>query len=236
MLTDTDMCFALNRFLETHPLLVVGPVDFVDEGTFTSVSRMRTLTPLIQHCKHKGAVTLELRGRWAYPMMMMNDCQPLTADPPTILVRDAMGGVLARFKPQTAEDVATVLRNEVYDVDNLERRKTEMEAADRERQRQDRRMTFLMKQRTELNVQLRSAVQSSVARCNEELRALARRLVEQIETHSVCVYTDIDLCSEMGAMQAFEGGVPQAVQAMAREVERLVHLELMGETALPVAC
>ena len=223
---------ALTVFIEEHPELAVGAVEFVDEGTFTSVTRMRTLTPLVPHCKHDGAVTLELRGKWPYPAVTIGDCHPLDPDPPVILVRDARDAVLARLMPKTMEDVAMLLRDEVYDVGNVERRKVQLVEMEEERARQVQTETFLAQRRMELNVQLRTVVQSTVAKCTNELREIARQLVAQLNTHSTRVYVGFEEYSEVGAPHAFEGGVPQAMQAVSREVERLMHLELMREASV----
>ena len=236
LLTDSDMRGALTRFMEARPELSAGAIEYVNEGVFTSVARMRTLTPLVPHCKHDRAVKLELRGHWSYPVMMMNDCQLRDPDPPVILVLDAHGGVLARFRPQTVEDVEKILCDQVFDVANLDKRKAELEVAERERERRAQKEAFLQKRRAELNVQLRTSVQSAVARCNKDLRELARQLVAQLNAQPARVYADVDEYSEVATLHAFEGGLTQAVQAVSREVERLMHLELMGEAAVPVAC
>jgi dsDNA-binding SOS-regulon protein len=235
LLSDSEMRAALTRFMEAHPDLSAGPIQYVNEGVFTSVARMRTLTPLVAHCKHDRAATLELRGHWSYPVMMMDDCQLRSPDPPAILVLDRNGGVLARFRPRTAEDAEAILRDHVFDVANVERRKAELAAAELESERRAQKEAFLAKRRAELNVQLRTSVQSAVAKCNKDLRELARRLVEQLNAQPARVYADVDAYSEVATLHAFEGGLPQAVQAVSREVERLMHLELMGEASVPVA-
>jgi hypothetical protein len=82
MLTDACMHSALTAFVATHSALPLarGPVRFENEGVFTSVQRMRTLMPVTWHGKYPNAATLELRGAWHYPVMMMNDNQ---LGPPT---------------------------------------------------------------------------------------------------------------------------------------------------------
>ena len=229
MLTDSEMHSTLDAFMQSHPILTQHPIAFIDEGTFTSVKRMRTLMALDPYGKHARAAKLELRGEWRYPVMMMNDCQLLDPDPPVVIVRDAAENVLARFKPRSLEELSKILRDDVFDMNNLKQRQEEMEQALHNRAQLLQNQMFLRQKKTELDSQLKLTVHSCVSKCDDELGALAKRLASRLNTHSTRVYSDVDLYKEVRVMHAFDGGLPEAVQLVSREVERLVYLALMEE-------
>ena len=229
MLTDSEMHSALVTFMHDHSTLTKYPISFINEGTFTSVKRMSTLMALDSCGKHARAAKLELRGEWRYPVMMMNDCQVLDPDPPVVIVRDAADNLLARFKPGSLEELGKILRDDVFDIDNMKQRQQEIEETKRKKAQLLRNQMFLRQKKTELDSQLKTTVASCTSKCDDELRALAKKLASRLNTHSTRVYYDVDSYKEVKVIQAFDGGLPEAVQTVSREVERLVYLALMDE-------
>ena len=232
MLTDSEMHHALSDFMQSHPTLAKAPISFVNEGTFTSIKRMRTLMSLDPCGKYAKAARLELRGEWHYPVMMMNDCQLLDPDPPVMIIRDAEDNVLARFKPSSMEDVGKILRDEVFDVDNMKSRQEEQEKARRRSIQLLQGQIFLKQKRTELSMQLNSTVETCVSRCNDEIKTLAKELASRLNQHNVRVYHDVDSYEDVRAIRAFDGGLPFALQTVSHEVERMVYLALMDEVGV----
>jgi hypothetical protein len=75
MLTDQEMHEALSSMAPSGSVLKT-----VEDQTFDSVQRRSTFMEL-------GECEVEVRGAWAYPeTMMMNDCAPVEADPPMVIV------------------------------------------------------------------------------------------------------------------------------------------------------
>jgi citrate lyase gamma subunit len=228
MLTDADMHSALRAFIQTHHSLPLstGPISLVDEGVFTSVQRTRTLLPLSYHGRHANASLLELRGRWSYPVMMMNDCCPREPDPPAIIVKDACGGVIVRLRPETADEVARMLEHDVFDVANFQTRIEGRAREARLKTLEVQRRTFLIQKRMALDAQLKTTIQAAVERFSGEIRTLARRLVEHLNTHEFQVHSDVDEYRTVSALCAYG---PTGCAAVAREVERSVCAALVLE-------
>ena len=236
-MTDTDVRNALLQFIETHrPLGATAQINFVNEGVYTSVQRMRTFMWMCPYGKFPKASSLELRGEWHYPMMMMNDRQPVDPDPPVIIVCDEARSVIARFKPQSVEHIHTILRDEVFDIENMQRRKDEIEKDALNKEYQATKKEFLFRHRTQLDLKLKGVVESSAATCGQDLRVVAKRLLEKLHAHKERVYTDVDSYSEVSALHAFSGGFPKAAQAISNEIGRLVYAELMAGTDGPAVC
>ena len=227
-LTDTDMRDALSQFMEIHrPLGATAQIKFVNEGVYTSVQRMRTLMPLCPYGKFPNASSLELRGEWRYPMMMLNDWESIPPDPPVIIVCNAAGSAIARFEPQSAEHIHSILKDEVFDIENMHQRQDEIEKDRLRSQRLEEKKEFLFRQRKQLDSKLRDIVETSAATCGQDLRAVAQRVLSRLRDHKERVYTDMDAYSEVSALQAFDGGLPKAARAISNEIGRLVYAELM---------
>jgi hypothetical protein len=221
MLTDAAMRAALASFIQTHTALPLakGPIEFVNEGIFASIQRMRTLMPVTGHGKHPNAATLELRGEWAYPRMMMNDCQAIEPDPPVIIVRDASGGVVVRLKPANLEEVEAMLARDVFDLPNVQARIDESRHAAVRKDVEVKRKAFLAQKRVELDARLREAVVEAIDAFGEEIDALARKIETRLNSHTFQLHTDVDEFRTVPALDAFADG---GVATVAREVERRV--------------
>lgn len=233
MLTDQCMHSALTAFVQQHSSLPLshGPICFVNEGTFTSLKRMRTLMPMTWHGKYPSATTLELRGEWHYPVMMMNDNQLMEPDPPVIIVRDAVGGVVVRLKPRTTDDVARMLEHDVFDLQNLQARLDESRHAAQRKEREVQKKVFTLQKRIALDVELKVAVASAVGKYDTEIAALARKIADHLSAQTFHVHTDVDEYTTVPALHAFEQGVEGGRAAVAKEVEERVCRALVQENS-----
>jgi len=230
-LTDTEVRDALLQFIETHrPLGATAQINFVNEGVYTSIQRMRTFMWMCPYGKFPKAASLELRGEWCHPVMMMNYRLPVDPDPPVIIVRDDAGSVLAQFKPQSAEHIHAILRDEVFDLENMQRRKEDIEKEALNKAYEAKKKEFLFRQRADLDLKLKDVIKSSTAAtCGQDLRVVAQRLLARLQDHKERVYTDIDAYSDVSALHAFSGGFPKVAQAISDEIGRLVYAELMAD-------
>jgi hypothetical protein len=219
MLTDTCMHSILTAFIETHTMLPLsnGPICFVDEGIFTSIKRMRTLMPMTWHSKYPDASTLELRGEWHYPVMMMNDRDLIDPDSPVIIVRNAIGDVLVRLKPKTSEDVIHMLEHDVFDVKNMQARVDESKRAAEDRALDMKKRQFIMRKRVALDAQLTVAVEETVDKFDEDIRVLARQIAQHLRSMQFEVHLDLDQSSTVSALDAFVDGAGCAAVAKAVE-------------------
>ena len=224
MLTDAAMRAALASFIQTHTALPLakGPIEFVNEGIFASIQRMRTLMPVTGHGKHPNAATLELRGEWAYPRMMMNDCQAIEPDPPVIIVRDASGGVVVRLKPKSLEEIETMLARDVFDLENVQARIDEGKRAAERKALEVEKKEFLIQRRMALDAELRAAVVGVVGEFGAEIDALSRRIAQRLDAQTFRVHTDVDEYRMVAALDAFVDGE----DALAREVGERVRRAL----------
>jgi hypothetical protein len=182
MLTDACMHSALTGFMQQHSGLPLarGPVRFENEGVFTYIKRMRTLMPVTCHGKYPNAATLELRGPWFYPVMMMNDNQYVEPDPPVIIVRDAMDGVVVRLKPTSVEDVAQMLEHDVFDLPNLQSRLDERSRAAERKEQEVQRTVVAIQKRMALEAELKAAVVVAVDTFESELQAVLGNIVAHL--------------------------------------------------------
>jgi hypothetical protein len=220
MLTDTCMHSALTAFMDTHSALPLarGPVRFENEGVFTSVKRMRTLMPMTWHGKYPNAATLELRGAWHYPVMMMNDNQLVAPDPPFIIVRDALDGVVLRLKPTSVEEVHRMLEHDVFDLPNLHSRMDESRrAAERKAQEVELRAAAV-RRRMALDAELKAAVVTAVNTFEPELHAVVAKILAHLNTQHFT--TDAD--TTVPALHAFEGGAAGGHAVVVKEVQARV--------------
>ena len=183
-------------------------VSFLDEGLFTTVRRMRTVMR-VQLPKYPKAVSIELRGEWRYPFMMMNDCVLRDPDPPSIMLLDGNGRAIHRFFPRHIEEVADILGNELFDVNNYA---AQVEKAKKGQERAERMQT----RRSKLKDDLRMAVGSVAGQHEVEIRALARALATKLRCTMVRVYHDVDEYAVKDVLGAFEAGLPYGVQAMSK--------------------
>lgn len=224
MLTDALMHTALTSFVEKHsPLpLASGSIVFINEGVFTSIKRMRTLMPVTPHGKYPNAATLELRGEWHYPVMMMNDCQLVEPDPPTIIVRDAIGGVVVRLKPKSLEEIETMLARDVFDLPHMQARIDEGKRAAERKALEVERKAFLIQRRMALDTELRAAVVAVVGEFGAEIDALSRRIAQRLDAQTFRVHTDVDEYRMVAALDASADGEA----ALAREVGERVRRAL----------
>lgn len=214
MLTDIEMHDALSSFVKTHS--IPADISFIQDKTFQSVTRTRTLMPLKPLlCKYDRATTLELRGEWHYPMMMMNDYEPLDPDPSYVIVRDVADNVLYRFRPKCLDDVHLILRNEVFDIDHMQQRHEE-HAREQEIRRQQNEQWI---KRLSLNAELKRIVESCVA--ESEMGTLAKSLASKLK--------GLRVSNQDPVLGAFDGGRESASRAVAQEVERQIHLALVKE-------
>ena len=165
MITDSQMHIVLREFAERHKMLLPDPqIIHIDEGTFTTVTRMRTMMPISIPTPYPKATTLELRGEWHYPMMMMNDFMPITPDPPMILLRDEEGGVVVRFKPCSIDDATRILHDKVFDLDGAHLRIEQKRAMESKE-------AFLAVKQKELDNEIQNAIDAAVSKC--DIHALA---------------------------------------------------------------
>ena len=211
MLTDACMHSALTAFVATHSALPLarGPVRFENEGVFTSVQRMRTLMPVTWHGKYPNAAALELRGAWYYPVMMMNDNQLVDPDPPFIIVRDALDGVVLRLKPTSVEEVHRMLEHDVFDLANLQSRVDESRSA-AERKAQE--------------VELKAAALLRSMALDAELEAAVVTVVDIFEVELLTVVAKI--ATHLKTLHALEGGAVGAllVKEVKARVERALYV------------
>ena len=244
-ITDSHMHATLSAFVLKHPYVQKGPISSIDEGTFTTIKRMRTLMPIEGAPQYANATTIELRGQWHYPVMMMNDCMPIDPDPPTILLRDRSDGVVVRFRPKTIADVERVLEKEVFDVENYQKRmetkrlheaeliearrvKEAREIANRQATEEAARIeeALLAQKRAELDAKLKLAIESAVSDCDDQIKSIAMQLSNKLNISS---YELQHNTPPVSLFNAFDGGRPYAVQSVSKEIERRVYLALMNE-------
>lgn len=219
MLTDNTMRTALASFIQTHTALplATGPIRFVNEGIFATIERMRTVMPMTEHGKYPNAATLELRGEWVYPRMMMNDSQAIEPDPPVIIVRDASGGVVVRLKPKSLEEIETMLARDVFDLENVQARIDEGKRAAEHRKMEAENETLRAQKRAELDAELRAAVAAVVDEFGAEIDALSRRIAARMEAQTSRVLAGVDERWMAATLDAFVDGEGRA--AVARAVE-----------------
>jgi len=178
IITDTDMHATLTAFVQTRKenlCELVQPIQFVNEGVFTSVTRMQTKMRLeLPPAEYPSAVEVELRGAWHYPKMTTKDFMPLEPDAAVIILRDARGGALARFRPGTLEEVEDLLSAKVFGMDTLAARLQAFRMA-KERE------VLLKRKIAEFELRVRTSVPALVDRCDDQIRALARAISLHIQ-------------------------------------------------------
>lgn len=222
MISDGEMHKALCDFLAANQDAIPyspAAVSFVDQGLFTTVRRMRTVLRA-RLPNYPNAASIELRGRWSYPVMMMNDCIPRDPDPPAILILDGSGTIVRRFAPTTAEQVHEILAARVFDVANYS-------AQVAAKLLEEEKAAYLEARRAELKDDLRLSVASGVAQCEPEIQALAKALCAKLGPTTVNVCVDMGEHRVTPLLQAYDGGLCYGAQAVAKEVERRVYLGIM---------
>ena len=148
----------------------------------------------------------------------MNDCQLVDPDPPFIIVRDALDGVVLRLKPTSAEEVATMLEHDVFDLPNLHSRMDESRrAAERKAQEVELRAAAV-RRRMALDAELKAAVVTAVNTFEAELHAVVAKIIAHLNTQHFA--TDAD--TTVPALHAFEGGAAGGHAVVLKEVQARV--------------
>lgn len=151
-------------------------------------------------------------------------------DPPVIIVRDAIGGVVKRLKPKDAEEVLGMLEHDVFDLKNLQTRLDESRHAAERKAREVQKKVFTMQKRIALDVELKVAVSNAVEKFDQEIAAMARKIAGILEEQKFQVHTDVDEYTTASTLHAFENGVVGGRAAVAREVQERVCRALDQQT------